>query len=127
MQLRTILSSLAVLIGTCGSAWATPLLMQELPSSQVFECRICHDSAAPVSDDLNGFGEAFRDNGERWDATLAAQSSDADGCTNGFELGDEDGDGELDEVAAERYNPGSDDCKLQISETAWGALKKLFK
>jgi hypothetical protein len=105
--------------------------MQELPTSKNFDCRICHLSTEPVQADLNSFGDAFLDNGSRWDATLASQSSDADGCTNGFELGDEDGDGELDDEALQisgaRHNPGVDDCQLQIRESAWGDLKKLFR
>jgi hypothetical protein len=105
--------------------------MQELPSSKKFECRNCHLSADPASADLNSFGDAFRDNGSRWDATLAAQSSDEDGCTNGFELGDEDGDGTLDDqtlvINGERHNPGMDDCHLQLNQSAWGELKKLFQ
>jgi len=128
MSLRSFLCSLLVLLGTTAPAWATQELMQELPASGRFGCLICHQTAAPVSNDLNAFGAAFLDNGARWDAALAHSSSDEDGCTNGFELGDENGDGKLDDsVTAERYNPGSDDCPLQINDSAWGELKKLFR
>ena len=129
MVFRTaMLVSFLVLLGTSAAAWASPEHMQKLPSSNLFGCLICHETAAPETANLNGFGNAFEDNDSRWDATLAAQSSDEDGCTNGFELGDEDGDGKLDNnVTLERYNPGQDDCPLQIRETAWGALKDLFR
>ena len=125
---RAMLWSLGVLLCTSASAWATTEQMQKLPASDRFGCLICHDTAAPVAADLNVFGTAFQENGLRWDAVLAGRSSDEDGCTNGFELGDEDGDGKLDSsVTLERYNPGNDDCELQIREKAWSELKKLFQ
>jgi hypothetical protein len=97
--------------------------------SDRFQCLICHQTALPTSANLNPFGTAFQQNGSQWNAQLAAQSADADNCSNGFELGDENGDGTVDDVSLslERYNPGSDDCALQIQDSAWGALKKLFQ
>ena len=128
MVSKAMMCSLLVLLGSATTSWATPVLMQQLPVSSKFACLICHDTAEPVSADLNAFGTAFEQNDKRWDSQLAAQSSDTDGCTNGFELGDENGDGQLDEgLSTERYNPGNDDCELQIREAAWGALKKLFQ
>jgi hypothetical protein len=86
------------------------------------------DPATPQLATLNAFGVAFRDNGFRWDTRLAAMRSDGDACTNGFELGDQNGDGQLDQgVGAERSNPGQSDCTLEINEAAWSALKKLFR
>ena len=129
MVLRATVCSLLVLLGAHASAWATTDLMQELPLSSRFACLICHDTAAPVLADLNVFGIAFQQNGSQWNAELAAKSSDADGCSNGFELGDEDGDGTLDDanLETERHNPGADDCELQLSKKAWGELKRLFR
>ena len=125
---KAILASFLVLLGTSAAAWASPEHMQKLPTSDRFGCLICHDTLAPETADLNVFGVAFENNGSRWDATLAGQSSDEDGCTNGFELGDEDGDGKLDSnVTLERYNPGNDDCELQITKQAWSQLKELFR
>ena len=125
---RAIVWSLWILMGTSVSAWASAEHMQKLPSSDRFGCLICHETAAPLTANLNAFGTAFQSNSSRWDATLAVQSSDADGCTNGFELGDEDGDGKLDaSLTLERYNPGADDCELQITKRAWSELKKLFR
>lgn len=125
---KAILGSLLVLMSTSAAAWASTEHMLKLPSSTRFGCLICHDTAEPTTADMNVFGTAFEDNGLRWNATLASQSSDPDGCTNGFELGDEDGDGQLDAgVTLERYNPGQNDCPLQIRPSAWGALKDLFR
>ena len=77
---------------------------------------------------LNSFGLAFKNNGSRWDPNLAAQRSDNDNCSNGFELGDENGDGRADQgVTRERSNPGQSDCTLQLNDKAWTALKTLFK
>jgi len=77
---------------------------------------------------LNPFGLAFKNNGSRWDRTLALARSDSDNCTNGFELGDEDGDGRADQgVTRERSNPGQSDCTLQLTPEAWSKLKILFQ
>ena len=112
-------------------AAATNALMQRLPLSSRFQCLNCHFVQSPTAANaaLNAFGSDFLANGERWNATLAARSSDGDNCTNGFELGDENGDGFPDDVTlnAERKNPGLDDCALQLDAKAWGALKKLFR
>ena len=113
-------------------AAATSLYMQRLPTSSTFRCLNCHanqDPATASQAQLNVFGEAFRTNGFRWDRTLASLRSDHDACTNGFELGDEDGDGRPDAgVASERSNPARDgDCTLQINPEAWSNLKKLFR
>ena len=125
---RAMLWSLAVLMGTSASAWATTEQMQKLPVSDRFGCLICHETAAPQTADLNVFGTAFQENGSQWDAALAAASTDPDGCANGFELGDEDGDGKLDaNVVQERYNPSQNDCPLQIRQAAWSQLKSLFR
>jgi hypothetical protein len=121
--------ALGALHGT--PAWATNALMQRLPVSSRFQCLNCHVVQSPTSANatLNAFGEDFLANDSRWNAALAAGSSDGDNCTNGFELGDENGDGSLDDLAlfAERKNPGQDDCTLQLDPKAWGALKKLFR
>ena len=113
-----------------GSAGSTPALMQQLPSSTPYLCLNCHNVANPTATTaaLNSFGTAFRDNGSRWDRTLATQRSDSDNCTNGFEVGDEDGDGQPDAgVTQERSNPGQGHCSLQITPQAWSALKQLFQ
>jgi len=55
----------------------------------------------------NAFGADFKANDSEWDQTLAMLNSDDDRCLNGFELGDENGDGMLDYPgqAMERSNP----------------------
>jgi hypothetical protein len=55
-------------------------------------------------------------------------NSDGDNCSNGFELGDSDGDGENDVGVTElQTNPGVDDCSgASVNETTWGSLKALF-
>ena len=112
-------------------AGATGTYMGRLPVSTRFRCQNCHlvDNPTPAqARQLNPFGEAFKSNGFRWDVSLAAQRSDTDNCTNGFELGDSNGDGILDSgVHAERNNPGEMDCTLQLNEAAWSTLKQLFR
>lgn len=128
---RRVALAFGALLLASGPAAATSLHMQKLPSSTSFRCLNCHnvqDPATPQLATLNTFGVAFKDNGFRWDTTLAQKRSDDDPCTNGFELGDMNGDGQLDQgIGAERSNPGQSDCTLQINEAAWSALKQLFK
>lgn len=128
MKPVVFLTACAVLLGA-GVCGASPTQMQKLPVATQFGCRNCHQSSiSPSATDLNVFGTAFRGNGSRWDRTLAEMRSDGDNCTNGFELGDQDGDGRLDPgIDRERYNPGEMDCTLQINEAAWAALKQLFR
>lgn len=126
---------LVILIGCVwgavpGVALGTDVYMQRLPLSSRFGCLNCHTVQSPTiaNATLNPFGDAFKANDMRWDAFLASQSSDGDNCTNGFELGDENGDGKPDEaLTSERKNPGQEDCTLQLDEKAWGALKQLFR
>ncbi len=130
-RLLSIVLACVLVAGGVTSAGATTAYMQRLPASSQFRCLNCHtvqDPASAAQAGLNSFGVAFRDNGFKWDGTLAAMRSDSDPCTNGFELGDSNGDGRLDSnVTAERSNPGQSDCTLQISEQAWSELKKLFR
>jgi hypothetical protein len=104
--------------------------MNRLPAVTPFRCLNCHEVQDPsaASASLNSFGQDFQTNNFRWDRTLAQKNSDGDSCLNGFEVGDADGNGQLDAAAtAERKNPGENDCALQISPEAWTALKQLFR
>ncbi len=130
MQRWLALVAGVVVCATAFDAGATSALMQQLPVSSPYLCLNCHNVASPTAATagLNPFGNAFHANGDRWDRTLALQRSDGDNCTNGFEIGDEDGNGQPDVgVTQERSNPGQTDCSLQISPQAWSALKQLFK
>jgi len=106
--------------------------MAQLPSSADLGCANCHVNATSVSApsaEVNSFGQAFKNNGMVWNRTLAEKDSDGDGCTNGFELGDVDGNGVADEHQTQQTsNPGSGgDCQPStLTEQTWGALKSLF-
>jgi hypothetical protein len=114
-----------------GAASGTEEMMGKLPSSSRFSCLICHTTVAPTSEssDINLFGADFMANSFRWDVALALKNSDGDGCPNGFELGDRDGDGKLDAgLLSEPGNPGDPgDCTVAIDAATWGKLKKLFE
>ena len=86
--------------------------MFKLPTYSRYQCEICHAVKEPVSGNapLNVFGDDFKENGSKWDKTLAEKDSDEDGFTNGLELGDEEGDG-IANISSERSNPGSGDSK----------------
>lgn len=130
-RLLQILSFACVVGMSCAPAFATALLMEKLPTSDRFRCLNCHTTQDPASTaqaELNPFGAAFRSNNNNWDARLARLRSDGDNCTNGFELGDVDGDGKLDHgIEQERSNPGEAGCTLQLTQETWGRLKDLFK
>ena len=118
------------LVGMANAVGATQSHLEKLPATTPFRCLNCHTVQDPNSSNasLNAFGRDFKNNGFKWDRTLAEMHSDGDSCTNGFELGDQDGDGRLDAgVTVERHNPGVSDCTLQLSKQAWSNLKELFR
>ncbi len=127
---RTVLAVLLVFCG--GRAIATEFDMNKLPVTAPNLCLSCHTADAPtVNDqDLNVFGLDFLANGRIWDLDLAQLDSDNDGCLNGVEVGDSDGDGSPDgNVTEQAGNPGVfDDCGSGplVDERTWGALKALF-
>jgi len=115
-----------------GSAAATDQDMARLPVVEPNLCLACHTVADPTAGNarLNPFGVDFLANGRVWDATLAALDSDGDGCLNGVEVGDSDGDGFPDgNVTEQAGNPGvRDDCggSNLVDEKTWGTLKAMF-
>lgn len=113
-----------------GPASGTIADMQKLPTFTRFQCLLCHTTAQPTAQnaDLNAFGNDFLENGRIWNQALAMKNSDEDGCTNGFELSDRDGDGKPDFGAhAEESNPGNPtDCSVAFTRFNWGVLKKVF-
>jgi hypothetical protein len=133
-QLRRALSTavlavLVVLFGT-GGAGATEVDMAQLPVVVPNLCLTCHTITTPMPGDvqLNVFGEDFLANGRLWNPALAQLDSDEDGCLNGVEIGDADGDGRADgNVDRHSGNPGvPGDCTTVVGERTWTALKALF-
>jgi hypothetical protein len=105
--------------------------MLGLPAYAKFKCVICHTIANPTvaTAPLNLFGQDYLANGGVWNEELATENSDGDRCSNGFELGDQDGDGVFDEQGTplEHSNPGDpDDCSIALTETTWGIIKDIF-
>lgn len=118
-----------VMVLGAGASLGTEDLMKKLPVYERFRCAICHNASTPDlgSHDLNDFGRAFHDNGDKWDPTLAALDSDNDGYTNGTEIGDEDGDGSP-SVSRERSNPGNPlETPSSLDPQTWGVIKRLFE
>ena len=113
-------------------AQATEADLNVLPVTDPFRCLACHFTESPsVGDDaLNVFGQDFLDNGRIWDSELAQIDSDGDGCLNGVEIGDSDGDGHPDgNVTEQTGNPGIvDECGAGslVDEKTWSELKALF-
>jgi hypothetical protein len=104
-------------------------MRQELPVYSRYQCASCHDTDLPSSNDLNDFGRDFALYGE-WNVELAGLDSDGDGCDNGAELGDIDGNGVADDgVTRESSNPGvAGDCSSAFNDVInWGELKAIFK
>jgi len=90
--LATVLAVVFVFSG--GDAVATEFDMSKLPVSAPNLCLSCHTVDAPAANDreMNVFGLDFLANGRIWDLDLAQLDSDNDGCLNGVEVGDSDGE-----------------------------------
>jgi hypothetical protein len=130
LKVRSILLIILVIaaMGT-GALMSTENFMRVLPVYKHYRCALCHTSADPVvgSAALNSFGTDFRDNGYKWNATLAAKDSDGDGYPNGVEIGDDNGDGTAD-ISFERSNPGDRyNTPNSVDRQTWGIIKSLFE
>ena len=133
LQRRAAAAVFATAVGAAlwvAGARATETDMNRLPLTTPFRCLACHTQQDPAgSAPLNPFGADYLDNGRRWDADLAALDSDNDGCTNGTEIGDADGNGAPDgNVVEQASNPGVDDCGSGhlVDEKTWSSLKAMF-
>lgn len=130
-SLTTITVAIAVL-ALVAVVNANTTHMAQLPASATLGCANCHVGGTATqapSVEMNGFGRDFKNNGNVWNWSLAQLDSDGDGCTNGVELGDADGNGIPDAHQTQQTsNPGSGgDCQPNtLDETTWGALKSLF-
>ncbi len=124
------LAALAVVLVWAIPVAATPQDMAKLPVFEPYRCAVCHVESPENGGDttLNPFGNDFLANLRRWNLALAELDSDSDGCLNGVELGDSDGDavadGNTDRLTS---NPGAADCGSSLDVTTWGELKALFE
>lgn len=129
VQMLRHITGVGLLLLIATGAWGLEAYMlQDLPVYAPYDCTSCHFAAQPTSDDLNAFGRDYRDFGP-WGERLAAMDSDEDGCTNGAELGDIDGNGRADDgVTSVSSNPGEEgDCtSANPEEISWGQLKAIF-
>ncbi len=134
---RAVWFVLATVYAVCllmpgGPVFATEFDMAKLPVTSPFLCLACHVQSSPTSgsSELNPFGLDFLANGRIWDLELASLDSDGDGCLNGVEVGDSDGDGRPDgNIDAQTGNPGVvDECGSGslVDEKLWGTLKAMF-
>lgn len=103
IQLALLLSSARV--------EARPQYLSRLPNTA--GCSNCHNNinggpGCSLPPCLNPFGMAFDAAGRVWSPTLAARDTDGDGCSNGEEIGDADGDGVLDTADFCARSPGLD-------------------
>ncbi|HEX9640134.1 MAG TPA: hypothetical protein VGB13_02340, partial [Candidatus Krumholzibacteria bacterium] len=83
-----------------------------------------------VSAELTAFGQDWLTFGRDWNPEIADANSDADGCNNGFEMGDPQGTWELSDgylSPGQEMNPAAaGDCQLPVDEHSFGVLKSLF-
>jgi hypothetical protein len=123
-------AALAVALSWVIPVTATTLDMAKLPIVEPFRCAICHVESPEHGGGtaLNLFGSDFLNNLRRWNADVADLDSDRDGCLNGVELGDSDGDRVADgNITFLSTNPGVADCGSSLDPTTWGDLKALFE
>ena len=130
------MSVLLLLLLLAVSASATEDLQELLPLHVPFSCANCHEPGATPTMSapaLNLFGLDFNNpeiGDNTWTSYLAGLDSDGDGCTNGAEVGDVDGNGRVDNgVTQESSNPGLEgDCSSAsvIDQKTWGQLKAMF-
>jgi len=127
-------------LATPASSYAGEDDLRALPTENRFGCLNCHAgngataTTVPASTalNLNQFGLDWLNFGSVWSPEFAAQNSDGDGCSNGFEMGDPAGswtptDSRISIPLADQRNPGdASDCALPIGEDSWGTLKSLF-
>lgn len=123
--------AMVVFMGLSRNAPATEDDLALLPVSEPFLCATCHVENDPILDStLNVFGVDFLANDRKWDENLAQIDSDLDGCVNGVEIGDSDGNGTPDgNVVKQAGNPGvAGDCGSEalVDEKTWGTLKAMF-
>ena len=114
---------------------------RKIPVNQ-FGCALCHDTSGASFNEMAGNPATLTTFGDQWlalgasrsDRTwadMASQNADADGCSNGYELGDARGlyvprtDDPTESVDSRDPN-NSSDCSLPINEKSWGTLKQLF-
>ncbi|MBN2071980.1 MAG: hypothetical protein JW814_11030 [Candidatus Krumholzibacteriota bacterium] len=119
---------MSILALGAGKISGTEDSMKKLPNHSRYRCAICHVSAEPRqgSSELNLFGVDFLARGGVWSAVLAGEDSDKDTYTNGFEIGDDNGDG-VAEIEPERSNPGDiKEIPSSIDPKTWGLIKSLF-
>ncbi len=127
---------LILLLVLATPTWATTELELQLPLHVFYSCANCHQEASsptPSDPALNPFGLDFNDpaiGNNTWNSELAGLDSDGDGCNNGAEIGDVNGNGHPDNgVIRESSNPGVDgDCSSTsfFVEASWGELKAMF-
>jgi hypothetical protein len=122
-------AAIAVTLCCGGPVAATVADMAGLPIQEPFRCAICHVGGPDTGGaELNLFGADFLANLRVWNAALAELDSDRDGCLNGVELGDSDGDRVGDgNIVRLSTNPGVADCGASLDPTSWGELKALFE
>jgi hypothetical protein len=65
--------------------------VKQVPNGKKNSCANCHQPGDKSSSKLTPFGNDYRENGKKWDATLANKDSDGDKMTNGEELGNPSG------------------------------------
>ena len=129
-KLAIMVLVVVALAGLPRGVLATDDDLEKLPVTEPNLCSTCHLQEDPQFDfTLNVFGIDFLENDRNWDDQLAQLDSDLDGCTNGFEIGDSDGNGIADgNVVVQAGNPGVSDCGSEalVDEKTWGTLKAMF-
>ncbi len=116
---KVLVSTLLGVILAAQSASAHSSYVSQIPNGAAFSCSNCHLDPAGGGT-RTSFGEAFRANGDVWNAAVATPDSDGDVYSNGTELGDPNGTwrpGQANPSGAV-YNPGDPNSHPGATATA---------
>jgi hypothetical protein len=125
--MRYCTAALSLFLVAASLAYGRNAYVAKIPNGSAFSCATCHTEEK--------FKDDFKNNGLKWNATLAVKDSDGDHASNGVELQDPQGtwsEGKPNPKVPgwNTYNPdsrGSTPPYAAVEATSFGRVRALFK
>jgi hypothetical protein len=125
--MRYFIAAISAIIVMAPWAFGHSEYVQRIPNGSGYSCNNCHNE--------HKFQQDFKNNGLKWDKTLALKDSDGDGASNGVELQDPEGkwtQGKADPKVPgwSTYNPDdhtSTPPYAPVEPTSMGRVKALYR